>query len=153
MCGCLSLAPYWGPSLACNPGTGHDSHRQAFGLQAGAQSSEPHQPGLSFYFQINTYLAQHPHTYYISTHILQIKKRQNIVVLQSWNLGSNWIVWNRENSLCRTDPHRCGHFRVFQQEIYGLLHYPDKRKEGGGPVPPTCPQPNSQGPTLFLPMP
>ena len=48
MCGCLSCAPYLGPNLACNPGMCPDweSNQLSFGSQAGAQSTEPHQPGL-----------------------------------------------------------------------------------------------------------
>ena len=39
-------------NLACNSGICPDweSNQQPFGLQAGAQSSEPHQPGLSSSF-------------------------------------------------------------------------------------------------------
>ena len=45
MCGCPSCAPSWGPTH--NPGTYPDweSNQQPFGLQAGTQSTEPHQPG------------------------------------------------------------------------------------------------------------
>ena len=47
MCGCLSCASHWGPDLACNPGMCPDRewNRWPSGLQAGAQSTEPHQPG------------------------------------------------------------------------------------------------------------
>ena len=53
MCGCLSCAPYWGPDLACNPGMCPDweSDQRLFGPQAGAQSTEPHQPGQSTAFE------------------------------------------------------------------------------------------------------
>ena len=46
MCGYLLRDPYWG--LACNPGMCLDweSNRWPFSAQAGAQSTEPHQPGL-----------------------------------------------------------------------------------------------------------
>ena len=46
MCGCLSCAPYWGPGL--HPGLCPDweLNWRSFGLQAGIQSTEPHQPGL-----------------------------------------------------------------------------------------------------------
>ena len=45
----------WGPptgDLACNPGMYHDweSNWQLFGLHCGAQSTDPHQPGLVFIF-------------------------------------------------------------------------------------------------------
>ena len=48
VCGCLSRAPYWGPDLARNPGMCPDweLNRLPFGLQAGTQSTEPHQPGI-----------------------------------------------------------------------------------------------------------
>ena len=47
MCGCLSHAPPTG-DLAYKPGMCPDweSNWRPFGLQAGAQSTEPHQPGL-----------------------------------------------------------------------------------------------------------
>ena len=40
-------------NLACNTGTCPDceSNRRPFGSQAGAQSTEPHQPGLFIYFE------------------------------------------------------------------------------------------------------
>ena len=43
----LSRAPYWGPDLSCNPGMCPDweSNQRPLGLQAGTQSTEPHQPG------------------------------------------------------------------------------------------------------------
>ena len=48
-CGCLSSLP---PTrdLARNPGMCPDGewNQRPFGLQAGSQSTEPHQPGLSF---------------------------------------------------------------------------------------------------------
>ena len=46
-CGCLLSAPYWGPDLAGNPGMCPDWELNwgPFGLQAGAQSTEPHQSG------------------------------------------------------------------------------------------------------------
>ena len=45
MCGCLSWST---GDLDCNPGMcpDWDSNWQPFGLQAGTQSIEPHQPGL-----------------------------------------------------------------------------------------------------------
>ena len=48
MCDWLWHTPYWEPDLACNPGMYPDweSNQRPFGLQAGAQSTEPHQPGL-----------------------------------------------------------------------------------------------------------
>ena len=53
--GCLSRAPLWEPpsgNLAPNPGLCPDWewNRQPFGSQAGAQSADPHQPGLWFSF-------------------------------------------------------------------------------------------------------
>ena len=47
MCGCLLHTPTG--DLANNPGMCPDweSNRQPFGSQAGAQSTEPHQPGLN----------------------------------------------------------------------------------------------------------
>ena len=52
MCGYLSHTPYWGPNHACNPGMCPDweSNWWLFGSQAGAQSTEPHKPGLIFIF-------------------------------------------------------------------------------------------------------
>ena len=49
MCGCLSRTCYWG-DLAHSPGLCPDgeSNQRPFSLQAGAQSIEPHQPGLNF---------------------------------------------------------------------------------------------------------
>ena len=49
VCGCLSCTPHWGPP--CNPGTCCDweLNQQPFGSQAGAQSTEPHQPGPNLY--------------------------------------------------------------------------------------------------------
>ena len=58
MCGCLLHAPYWGPGR--NPGMCPDweSNQRPFGLQVGAQSTEPHQPGLMwvsvFCFEVAT---------------------------------------------------------------------------------------------------
>ena len=50
-CVVVSCAPST-VELACNPDTGPDweSNWRPFGSQAGGQSTEPHQPGLSFYF-------------------------------------------------------------------------------------------------------
>ena len=52
MCGCLFCTPYWGPYLAHNPGMCPDweSNQRPFGLQAGTQSTEPHQPGINIWF-------------------------------------------------------------------------------------------------------
>ena len=46
MCGCLSCAPYWGPGLQPRhvPRLGFDP--KILDLQAGSQSTEPHQPGI-----------------------------------------------------------------------------------------------------------
>ena len=46
MCGCLLHTPQWG--LALNPGMCPDGEPNLipFGSQAGAQSTEPHQPWL-----------------------------------------------------------------------------------------------------------
>ena len=48
MCGCLLCTPHHGP--ACNPGMCPDweLNQQPFGSLAGAQSTEPHQPGQKF---------------------------------------------------------------------------------------------------------
>ena len=55
MCGGLSCAPYWGPDLVHNPGMCPDCElsQQLFGSQAGAQSTEPHQPGPFAHFPYN----------------------------------------------------------------------------------------------------
>ena len=47
--------PTWG--LACNPGMCHDwePNQQPFGLQAGAQATEPHHPGLLHLILKTTY--------------------------------------------------------------------------------------------------
>ena len=52
MCGCLSLEPSTG-DLAHNPVMCPDweLNQQPFGLKASTQSTEPHQPRLSFHFQ------------------------------------------------------------------------------------------------------
>ena len=52
MCGCLSRTPTG--YLVCNTGICPDweSNQQPFGLQAGAQSTEPHQPGQQFHFLV-----------------------------------------------------------------------------------------------------
>ena len=58
MCGCLSRAPTGDP--AHNPGTSPDweSNWPPFGSQAGAQSTESHQPGLYFLYK-DTFLHNH----------------------------------------------------------------------------------------------
>ena len=50
MCGRLSCAPQWRPDLAHNPGMCPDEelNQRPLRLQAGAQSTEPHQPGLKY---------------------------------------------------------------------------------------------------------
>ena len=50
MCGCLLHAPCWGPG----PQPRHVSRLgiEPFGSQAGAQSTEPRQPGIAFNFDI-----------------------------------------------------------------------------------------------------
>ena len=56
MCGCLLRSPTG--DLAHNPGMCPDweSNRRPFGLQAGTQSSEPHQPGrIGFLFPPKTH--------------------------------------------------------------------------------------------------
>ena len=52
MCGCLLRIPH--RHLARHPDTGPDpeSNQRPFGSQAGTQSTEPHQPGLMFAFQL-----------------------------------------------------------------------------------------------------
>ena len=47
MCGCLLHTPHCGPDLARDPDRyrNWELNRQPFGSQAGAQSTEPHQPG------------------------------------------------------------------------------------------------------------
>ena len=59
MRGCLSCAPYGVPDLALNPGMCADleSNQQLFGLQAGTQFTEPHQPRLllGFYINLNSF--------------------------------------------------------------------------------------------------
>ena len=57
---CLSHAPYWGPGLTSNPGMcpNWELNRRPFGLQSGAQSIEPHQPGQKFYFLIGSLVMQ-----------------------------------------------------------------------------------------------
>ena len=44
VCGCLSHAPYWGPGAEARH-VPWELNWRPFGLQAGAQSTEPHQPG------------------------------------------------------------------------------------------------------------
>ena len=53
MCACLSCVPYWGPGLQ-PPGMCPDweLNQRPFGLQAGTQSTESHQPGQSSAFWI-----------------------------------------------------------------------------------------------------
>ena len=50
-CVVASCTPLTG-DLACNPGTcpNWESNRRPFGSQDGTQSTEPHEPGLSFDF-------------------------------------------------------------------------------------------------------
>ena len=45
MCGCLSHTPYWGPGLQPRHVPWLGIEPRPFGSQAGAQSTEPHQPG------------------------------------------------------------------------------------------------------------
>ena len=54
-CGCPLFAPYWGPDLARTVGMcpDWDLNRLPFASQAGAQSTEPHQPGLFHLILIN----------------------------------------------------------------------------------------------------
>ena len=49
MCGCLSHIPYWGPPLKLGPNW--ELNWQPFGLQAGAQSTEPYQPRLLLFLK------------------------------------------------------------------------------------------------------
>ena len=46
MCGCPLCTANWGPGLQLD----WELNQQPFGSQAGAQSTEPHQPGQSFSF-------------------------------------------------------------------------------------------------------
>ena len=52
MCGCTRVPP--AGDLAHNPGMSSDweSNQQPFGWQAGIQSTEPHQPGLTKNFYV-----------------------------------------------------------------------------------------------------
>ena len=54
----LPLTPPQTGDLACNPGMypNWESNLQPFGSQAGAQSTEPHQPRLKVYFKYFYYL-------------------------------------------------------------------------------------------------
>ena len=59
---CLDASP--APStrdLVCNPGMCPDweSNQRPFGLQAGAQSTEPHQPGLKIYCSVEVKMKFH----------------------------------------------------------------------------------------------
>ena len=47
MCGCLSHASYEGPGMCPD--------WESFGVQSGAQSTEPHQPGLNHVKSILTW--------------------------------------------------------------------------------------------------
>ena len=49
------MCPLWGPDLACNPGMCPDWElsQHHFGLQAGTQSTEPHQLGQKKYLLYN----------------------------------------------------------------------------------------------------
>ena len=47
MCGCLSCTPNWGPGPQSRHMPYWESNWQPFGSQANAQSTDPHQPGLS----------------------------------------------------------------------------------------------------------
>ena len=52
MCGCLSGAPYWGTWLATQACALTRNQTATLGSQAGAQSTEPHQPGLDVFIFI-----------------------------------------------------------------------------------------------------
>ena len=58
MCGCFSNACYWGPDLARNWGMWPDweLNLRLFGLQASAQSTEPHKLGLVSFILMKTKL-------------------------------------------------------------------------------------------------
>ena len=45
MCGCFSHTPYWGPGPQPRHVPDWKSNQRPFGLQGGAQSTAPHQPG------------------------------------------------------------------------------------------------------------
>ena len=57
-CVIISCVPPTG-DLACNPGICPDweSNQQPFGSQAGAQSTEPHQPGTEFVLTVALYFS------------------------------------------------------------------------------------------------
>ena len=61
MCGCLLSAPYWGLDLVGKPGMCPDWewNQRPFGLQAGAQSTEPHQPGFDSFLSCYLEFLQH----------------------------------------------------------------------------------------------
>ena len=52
MCGCLLSTTYWGPSPQPGVCPDWESHWGPFGSQADTQSTEPHQPGLSFVYKL-----------------------------------------------------------------------------------------------------
>ena len=59
ICGCLSSAPYWrpGPQPSLVPWLGIINF-WPFGLQSGVQSTEPHKPGLCFFWFLSSSLTQ-----------------------------------------------------------------------------------------------
>ena len=50
MCGCLLCTPYWGPGLCPGMCLDWELNLRPFGLQAGSQFTEPHQPGINIPF-------------------------------------------------------------------------------------------------------
>ena len=50
MCGCLTCTPYWWPGLQPRHSP-WELNQQPFGLQTGAQSTEPHQPGQEIFIK------------------------------------------------------------------------------------------------------
>ena len=50
VCGYFLHTPYWGPGLQPSTGPNCELNQRPFGLQAGIQPTELHQPGLENYF-------------------------------------------------------------------------------------------------------
>ena len=52
MCGCFSHVPHWGPGPQPGMCPDQEWNQQPFGLQAGTQSTEPHQTEINQKFKI-----------------------------------------------------------------------------------------------------